>query len=234
VFSSSTSWVDTGLANLYGLEGAYGDSFERVALDADQRAGVLTHASVLTVRSKHERSNPIARGVFVAREILCIELGAPPGGVLPLAEEVAPGSSFRDELEAHSANPCAGCHRVIDPLGLPFEHYDAIGRYQVEDEAGNAVDASSTVPLDGDETPVADAIDLANLVADSPSTSTCFTRRYLEYAVGRTMGRSEDRCLSAALSALDDGGAATLRQVLLRVVTSDVFRFRQSPTPEAC
>lgn len=229
LFTAQTTFVDSRLAPIYGVEGDFGGSMTEVTLDPDQRAGLLTHASLLATRSNTERGNPIARGVFIANDILCAQLGAPPAGVEPLTEEVVEGGTLRAELEAHSKNPCATCHVLIDPLGLSFEHYDAIGRFHETDEAGNPIDASGILPIDGDELALDGAPDLAAVLASSSNVHSCVTRHYLEYAIGRSMIRPEDRCLAETLAS-DEG--QSIRDTIVRITTSEMFRTRQRPVPE--
>jgi hypothetical protein len=230
-FDADYTFVDERLASLYGIEGVTGDALARVTVDPEERAGVLTHASVLAVRSKADHGNPIARGVFVVKNVLCTELGQPPPGVLPLEEEVVTGATLREELELHSRNPCAYCHRVIDPLGLSFERYDAIGAFRTLDEVGNPVDASGAVEIDGEEVTFEDARELSSALATSADVRRCVTKKIAEYGVGRSLSRPEDRCLTASIAGDED---QSIRETISRLVTSDVFRTRNRPTPEVC
>ncbi len=230
-FDADYTFVDGQLAAFYGIDGVSGDALTRVELDPSERSGVLTHASLLSVRSKTDRENPIARGVFIARKVLCADLGAPPPGVAPLAEEAAAGGTLRDQLELHSQNPCAYCHRTIDPLGLGFEEYDAIGAFRTTDPSGLPVDASGSVEIDGEEVSFDDGRELSSMLATSPAVRECVTRKLAEYGVGRSMSRPEDRCLSSSIAGDEH---QSIRTTILRIVTSDVFRSRRRPTPEVC
>lgn len=230
-FDADYTFADQRLAALYGIDGVDGDEQVRVSTDPNERSGVLTHAGVLAVRSGSEHGNPIARGVFVARDVLCIGLGAPPAGVPPLEEEVVTGGTLRDELELHSRNPCAGCHKVIDPLGLSLENYDAIGAFRTADEGGNAVDATGELEIDGELVAFDNARELSTALATSSSVRECVTRRLLEYGVGRSMRRDEDKCLAATVSGDEH---QSIRTTVMRIVTSDTFRLRRRPTTEAC
>jgi hypothetical protein len=230
-FDADYTFVDGELAALYDIEGVTGTELSRVSVDPSRRSGLLTHASVLSVRSKETRGNPIARGVFVARDILCADLGQPPPGVAPLEEEVVTGATLRDELELHSRNPCAYCHQIIDPLGLSLENYDAIGAFRTLDEVGNPVDATGTVEIDDEEITFEDARELSSVLATSAAVRQCVTRKLVEYGVGRSMSRPEDRCLAASIAGDEH---QSIRTTVLRLVTSDVFRTRLRPAPEVC
>ena len=99
---------------------------------------------MLAAHSKAEESFPILRGKFVRVGLLCQSLPPPPK-VVPKAPEPAATSTSRERFAQHSSDPaCAGCHKLIDPLGFGLENYDAIGRYR-ENENGKPVDASGVI-----------------------------------------------------------------------------------------
>jgi hypothetical protein len=96
------------------------EMFDHASLDPEQRAGVLTQPSVLSVHSvgPSAAKSLIRRGVFVLDRMLCDPLPPPPDDVpvLPLDEET--DLSPPDLLAQHVSDPaCAGCHEMIDPVG---------------------------------------------------------------------------------------------------------------------
>jgi hypothetical protein len=180
--------VNGRLATHYGFAGAagLGDAFQKVPVSDDRRrGGVLTQANFLTVMSQRDRTSPTRRGTWVSENLLCVAIPPPP----PKIPEFIPNdavmpTSTRERLEAHrrKGTSCNGCHQYMDPLGLAFEHYDAVGRWR-DTDLGAAIDASGEVPttnvaFDG-------AIGLtADLKAD-PRFSDCVVRKFLTYALGR-------------------------------------------------
>ena len=96
-----------------------------------QRAGLLTHVSLLALHSHPGRSSPTLRGKFVREVLLCQDVPPPPGNIdfSMFADDAAQNrSTARERLEAHVASPaCAGCHDLMDPLGLALEKMDGIG-----------------------------------------------------------------------------------------------------------
>ncbi len=125
------SMMNADLAAFYGVSGPKGAAFERVDLDPAQRAGLLTQASLLAVNSKPNQSSPIHRGKFVRERLLCQTLAPPPNNVNIQPPEVDPTATTREKFSQHSSDPaCAGCHRLMDPIGFGFESYDGIGQFR--------------------------------------------------------------------------------------------------------
>jgi hypothetical protein len=135
---SDWSMLNLRLAQFYGLpEGLVSDDeFQRVSLPADShRGGLLTQASILSLTSDGVRHRPVHRGVWVMESIFGKSPPPPPANVNPIpTNPTGPKATLRQKLEAHihDAN-CAVCHAKIDPLGLAFENYDAIGRWRTEE-----------------------------------------------------------------------------------------------------
>src|SRR3954452_7638447 len=132
-FTANYTFVSTDLALLYGLP-APSEEFARVEYPADSgRSGVLGHGSFLVLTSKPAETSPTARGLFIRNHFLGHEIPPPPPGVnavLPNVTQDAPMTN-RQRLSVHlNSESCAGCHRLIDPIGLGFEQYNAIGVFQ--------------------------------------------------------------------------------------------------------
>jgi hypothetical protein len=71
----------------------------------------------------------------------------PPPPVVPALKENGEGdkpTTVRARLEQHRKNPpCAGCHRLMDPLGFALENFDALGRWRdVDAESKEVIDAA--------------------------------------------------------------------------------------------
>lgn len=144
------TYVNEALARHYGIPGIQGEEMRRVALQDPRRGGVLMMAAVLTVTSNPTRTSPVKRGKWVLEALL----GTPPPPPLPDAGELkdepegAERLTVRQRLELHRADPnCAGCHKRMDPIGLGFENYDAIGRWR-DTEGRLPLDVSGTL-VDG-------------------------------------------------------------------------------------
>jgi len=148
LLSADFTFVNGRLAGHYGINGVNGDEFVRVSLSGTNRAGVLTHAGILTLTSNPGRTSPVKRGKWIMENIFGEAPPPPPPGVPPLeaAAEASPNATLREQLAKHREDPgCASCHKVMDPLGLGFENFDAIGRWR-DTDGGKPVDASGILP----------------------------------------------------------------------------------------
>ena len=179
------TFVNERLAKHYGIDGVSGDEFRQVSLPKNQRTGVLTHASILTITSNPDRTSLVRRGVWILDQILGMELPSPPANV-PSLEEGAKKSgatSMREQLKLHREMPtCAACHDTMDPLGFGFENFDPIGRWRVEAE-GKPVDAGGTLP-GGDS--FSGPVELAGILKNRKDEFVkLVTKKMLTYALGR-------------------------------------------------
>ena len=216
------TYANARLAKLYGLT-ATGTSLSRVSLAGTPRAGVLTQASFLMGNSHPDRSGPVQRGDWILNRILCAATPPPPDGiVIPTLPPASAGISGRNFLEAHRADPmCASCHNLIDPLGLGFENFDAVGAYRTLD-SGAPVNSSGTYPGGPAFT---SATDLIQLIAKDPRYPACVTRHLLTYAVGRTFSASDGVTYAQELSAQAMGnGGGQWRSLIAMIASSEAFR----------
>jgi hypothetical protein len=133
------SFINDRLAALYGVPGA-GPGFQRVELPKEQRSGILTHASFLFMKPHASQ-----RGSWLINKLLCSAVPPPPADFPSDPAESRPGETARQALERSTAQPaCAACHRLVDPPGFAFEHYDALGRWRGQDN-GQPVNATGIV-----------------------------------------------------------------------------------------
>jgi len=178
------TFVNERLAAHYGLAGVEGPDFRRVDLSTDQRSGVFTQASVLTVSSYPTRTSVVLRGKFLLDNVLNAPPPPPPPDV-PTLDETSVGveRSLRAQMETHRNVPlCASCHSKMDPLGFALENYDAIGRWRVTD-GKFPVDATGTMP---NGRTFAGPVEMKALLADRlPDFTRALAEKMLTYATGR-------------------------------------------------
>lgn len=182
------TFLNEPLAKFYGIPGVTGSEFRRVALTGEERSGVLTQASVLTVSSYPTRTSPVIRGKWILENFLNDPPPPPPPGV-PNLNEAAIGTkeSLRQQLEQHRANPaCSSCHARMDPLGFGLENYDAVGHWRTHD-GKFPVDSTGTLP--GGRTFRSPAELKTILRADSDAFARCLAEKMLTYALGRGLER---------------------------------------------
>jgi len=188
------TFLNERLAKHYGVEGVAGPAFRRVELATDQRGGILSHASVLTVSSYPTRTSPVIRGKYVLQNILGAPPPAPPGDVPALDEEaVGATGSLRQQLEKHrSSATCAACHNRMDVLGFGLENYDAIGQWRARD-GKFPVDSSGTFPNGKSFSSPAEMRVL--LKEDLPDFARCLVEKMLTYSLGRGLERYDRRAV---------------------------------------
>lgn len=149
LLDSDYTFVDSILAEHYGMQPVSGQGFQRVKFDEnDPRGGVLTQASILTVTSNPTRTSPVNRGKWVLEQILGTPPPPPPPDVPELEdnEEASETASLRERLELHRQKAeCATCHAKMDPIGFAFENFDAIGRWRDVD-GKFPIDSSGVLP----------------------------------------------------------------------------------------
>jgi len=232
LFTSSTSFVDAGLAKIYGAK-ATGSGMQQVTLDPTQRAGLLTQGSFLAVKSDPDVTVPPRRGETVLHRALCIDLEIPPNIVVPAVKDPNPMQTTRQRFEEHSKDPCAtACHSIIDPIGFAFEKYDAVGAYRTM-ENGQMVDSSSSVelPKSGKVT-FKDAIELSQILAKAPETRDCAVRQWLRYSLGRREVATEDPTLAVLADSFKTSNY-NLRELLVSITKTRAFTHRALSAGEA-
>ncbi len=180
------TFVNERLAKHYGIPNVYGSRFRRITFDGDSvRGGLLRQGSVLTVTSYATRTSPVKRGAWVLGNVLGMPPPPPPATVPALKENTGIGNivSMRQRMAEHRANPaCAGCHKLMDPVGFSFENYDAVGRWRIAEE-GTPIDALGGLP-DGSKFDGVGGLQKALLQHPEVFTTT-FTEKLLTYALGR-------------------------------------------------
>ncbi|MBC8165997.1 MAG: DUF1588 domain-containing protein, partial [Bryobacteraceae bacterium] len=225
------TFVNDRLAKHYGIEGVTGSEFRRVELPSDQRGGILSQASVLTVSSYPTRTSPVIRGKYVLQNILGAPPPAPPPDVPPLDEgAVGNAGSLRQQMEKHRSNSmCASCHQRMDVLGFGMENYDGIGRWRTAD-GKFPIDASGTFPNGKSFTSPAEMRVL--LKAETPDFARCLTEKMLTYALGRGLERYDRR----AVEDIDRKLAAAdyrFQTLLHEVIRSLPFQSRRGEAPRS-
>jgi hypothetical protein len=178
------TFVNERLARHYGIPNVYGNQFRRVSVEKPERRGLLGQASILAITSYPNRTSAVQRGKWVLTNLLGIPPTPPPPNV-PQLKENAEGApkSLRERMELHRADPvCAGCHKVMDPIGFALENFDAVGQWRQTDD-GSAIETSVTL-FNGDQ--VDGAAGLHAMLTSKPDVFTgVMSEKLLTYALGR-------------------------------------------------
>ncbi len=158
--------------------------FQKIDLEPDQRAGVLSHPYLMAGFAYTGSSSPIHRGIFIARSVLGRSLRPPPEAVAPLAPRLQPDLTTRERVALQTKpESCQSCHAMINPLGFTLEHFDAVGRFRKE-ENGKPVNATGAYRTrNGDEVQFSGVNDLAKFLADSPETHSAFVEQLFHFLV---------------------------------------------------
>ena len=184
------TFLNERLARHYGIPNVYGSNFRRVELppEFDVRRGLLGKGSILTVSSLPARTSPVNRGKSVMAIFLGVAPPDPPPGVEIKLEATSsthggPPPSMRQQMEAHRKNePCATCHKIMDPIGFALENFDAVGQWRTMDGAAPVNPAGNLV----DGTKINGVVDLRNAIKHySPQFVRVLTEKLLIYALGR-------------------------------------------------
>ncbi len=223
LLDSNYTFVNGTLAEHYQIEGVKGNQFRRVSLSDGRRGGVLTHGSILTLTSNHNRTSPVKRGQWILQQLLGTPPPPPPPGVPELDESPKAGqsASLRERFEIHRSNPeCAACHDQMDPLGFALENYDAVGRWRTSD-GPFPIDPSGE--LFG-QLRFEDGKELKGLLKSSEARkfSWCLIENMLTYGLGRSL-ESSDYCTVEAIRRRLAADDYRIQNIVFGIVESDAF-----------
>jgi hypothetical protein len=193
LIESDYTFLNQKLAAAYGLTNldVTGTDMRRVTLPPDSpRGGVLTEGTVLVVTSNPDRTSPVKRGLFVLNNILGSAPPPPPPNIpaLEAAEKDFHDHepTLRETLAAHRDKPeCAACHSRLDPVGLAFENFNALGLWR-DQERGQTIEPAGRL-ISGES--FQNVRELKHILATTHQVEfyRCLTEKLLTYATGRGM-----------------------------------------------
>jgi hypothetical protein len=227
LLTADYTFLNDRLARHYGVPGVHGTRFRRVIMTEDARRGLLGHGSILTTTSYPDRTSPVVRGKWVLENLLGTAPPPPPPDVntdLKPTDPLGKVLPMRERMAQHRANAvCAGCHALMDPLGLSLENFDAIGRWRNVDESQVSIDASATL-LDG--TKFAGPSGLRNVLLDrSDQFVTNVTEKLLTYALGRGVEHYDHPAVRKIVREAAES-RYTLGSILVGITKSIPFQMR--------
>ena len=227
LFTTTESFLTRRLGVVYQVPVATASGWEPYRFTEESgRAGILGHVSLNALHSHAGRSSATLRGKFVREVLLCQDVPTPPANIDFSIVEDTQGElrTARERLEAHVSNDaCAGCHNLVDPIGLALEKYDAIGMFR-EEENGVPIDASGE--LDG--IPYDDAAGLGVALSEHPNLGPCLVRSLYRYAVGRSPELGEEPLL-VHLNEQFAASGYVVSELLRDILSSDGFRTTSGP-----
>lgn len=219
LFTTRSTFMSMNLAAVYGTPTANGWVPYEFPEDSSRR-GLLTQVSFLAAHSHAVRSSPTLRGKALRELFLCQKVPAPPPNVdFSLLEEAGDLKTARERLQIHSTNPsCAGCHLIMDPMGLALENFDGAGRYR---EAENGVVLDTSGELDG--VIYEDVDGLTKAMRDHPKLPYCLVNRLYAYGTGGPVSLRYDREILAHFLARFAGNGYKVPDLLRDIANSQAF-----------
>jgi hypothetical protein len=234
LMTADWTFLNERLAIHYDIPGIRGGSFRKVTLGEDHRRGLFGKGAVLMATSYANRTSPVVRGAWVLEHLMGTPPAAPPPGVeqFPESEEGGEQLTVRLRLEQHrSKKGCAGCHDVIDPVGLALENYNAVGQWRVKDiDAGERIDAAGRL---ADGTPVDGVAALRDYIVGRPDLFVhTLAENLLVYALGRSTGYHD---MPLVRQLVRDAGKEDYRfsALILGIVNSPAFQYDRLPVEAA-
>jgi len=232
LLTADYTFVNERLARHYGIPDIYGSRFRRVTVSGEARKGLLGQGSILALTSHAERTSPVLRGKWILENVMGMPVPPPPPDVPPLKEnqEGDKPRTMREQMAEHRTNAvCASCHRVMDPVGLALENFDAVGAWRNEEAAG-PIDASGELT---DGTRVDGVVTLRKALLSHPDVFvTTLTQKLLTYALGRGLDYRDMPAVRAIVRESARDGYRFSRMIL-GVVDSTPFQMRVAQERES-
>ncbi len=235
LIDSDSTFLNQELADYYGIPEVHGSEMRLVKLpEASPRGGVLTMGAILAVTSNPTRTSPVKRGLFILENILGTPTPPPPPNIpaLEASGKNADGSerSLREALALHREKPiCASCHDRMDPLGLAFENFNAMGRWR-EKELGVELPSPAGKLITGEA--FADVKELKRVLATARRDDfyRCLTEKLLTYALGRGPEPCDITTVDSLVEGLRESGGQ-FASLITGIVESAPFQRRQRQIP---
>jgi hypothetical protein len=221
------------ICDFYGLPEPKGSGFQRVSLKPEHhRGGLLTMGAVLGLTSDGTRHRPVHRGVWLS-EVILGKTPPPPPANVPAIEPPTPQSpkaTLRQKIEAHAKDAnCAACHARIDPLGLAWDNYDAIGQWRTREKVAAGLGADPLVDPSGempDGRAFKDASEFKSLLLkDRDKVARAFIEHLCTYGLRRVLSFDDQDDLNA-IQAEAKKNEYRIKDIVRAVAMSELMRKR--------
>ncbi|MCM8531714.1 MAG: DUF1592 domain-containing protein [Lentisphaeraceae bacterium] len=218
--------VNGAMAKHYGLKGFKGSGFKALKLPPNSiRGGLITQASVLAATSNGVDTSPVTRGVWVMENLLGTPPPAPPADVEPLEPDIRGATTLVEQLKKHrEMESCSSCHKRIDPLGMPLENFDAVGKFRT-DYGGKKKLAVEATTVTSNGTKIENIIEYKKFLMENKQLfAKCLTEKLLSYATGRDMTYLERGEIDNIAKGLETKQG--FRDLLITILKSNTFKSR--------
>lgn len=232
---ATETFVDASLATHYGFApppDAAGSQW--VSYGETGRQGLLSHGTFLSAAARIDDSSPTKRGLLVRDRLLCTPIELPPPELMVDVDNAKPPDGMCKEKwyrEEHAKGGCAGCHGLMDPIGLGLERYDNRGVYRTVEQDIPECEISGQGSLDG--RPFSGPAELSDLLLETDGVNACVARQVYRFAVGRTrLGTFDEEFVSSVVDDLGSTGDIELKALILRIVGDEAFALRREENEE--
>ena len=224
------AFLNERLAGYYGIEGVKGEQMRKVSLPRESpRGGVLTQGAVLIVTSNPDRTSPVKRGLYLLENILGTPTPPPPPDITTLeaaaAKVTGKPPTLRESLKLHRADAkCASCHSRMDPIGLAFENFNALGRWR-DKELNQPIEAAGEL-ITGEGFKNVQELKRILVTARRMDYYRCVTEKMFIYAMGRGVEHSDQQTLDDIVAQLE-AGKGNIQTLITGIIESPAFQRRR-------
>ena len=225
--------LNPNLARHYRIPDISG-GFQVVPVSKDHhRGGLLTQASMLFGNSTGAETHPIKRGVWVLERMLDDPPPPPPPNVPDLPEPPALDEkvlSLKERLVAHADNAsCRDCHRKIDPWGVAFENYNALGQWREGSKDPLVLGPHQNVNIDpstqlSNGTNISNLNDLKHYLLTEKETQfrRAVVRKTMSYGLGRYLEFADRPAVDSICETMQESGDR-FQTLIEQIVVSEPF-----------
>lgn len=220
LLTTKETYLNEELAQLYNEPAPDGFTPHRYG-EHSPRAGFLTTAAFLALNAHNTVTSPTYRGKYVQNRFFCFDIPPPPEGIDTTLDPPEPGvaTTMRQRVARHNSDPvCNGCHQFMDPIGLAFENFDAIGIWRT-DELGEPIDPSGTL----DDHSFRNHHELIEYLASDVTFAQCVTRQFIRFAWSRLESR-HDEIIIEQLNTVFERSGFNFLQLVRAVIASPTFK----------
>jgi hypothetical protein len=190
--------------------------------------GLMTQPALLASLAHSAEPSYVYRGRFVRTRLLCNTLGSPPPNAMVEVSSLPPNPTSKEvSANVRARAACTGCHSLMDPAGLAFEGYDAMGQPRTTYRSGKSIDTSGSLPnVGGRDIVFNDPAELMQQLAEEPTVLTCFSKQVFRFVASR-LEQETDACAIQAVGDVLTASNGSMPDALVAMLTSDAFTARR-------
>ncbi len=221
------TFVNSRLEGLFDVTASSSGPDDWVLRPLEDRAGILGRPLFLANTAGTGESALVHRGVAVVEKYLCQKLEIPADiadEIVPIPPDATSGKMVAVEDRASKAK-CSVCHDTIDPIGISFEVFDAIGAYRESYPDGVSIDPSGELEAGFVPQSVSydSSTDLLTALASQPQAQACYASRWVEWSTGHHPTGDVLR----EVERIAEQGPVSIHALLLEVATSPLLTHRE-------